>query len=402
MKRLILVLLFLPTAGLADDAVRQVLVTFKNDNARYEAAGFQAPYRARKRYALSPHIRKDARAIAREHSMVELEQWPLKSLAVYCFVFEVAGADAATVVAALAKDPRVESAQFLQEFKTQAEERVPYDDTYVAMQHGLDTIELAAAHRFSRGEGVRIAVVDSDADDSHEDLRGSMKRSKHVDLTDQERDRHHGTAVASVIAARANNALGMVGVAPAATLEVAEACWRGSESGQAVCDSFSLAKALDAMFDAPPDVINMSLSGPEDPLLRRILARLIERGATVVAASPNTGSSLAGFPASMREVIPVASMGEPDDLTDEKPVFAPGERILVAVPRNEYEFQSGSSLAAAHVSGIVALLKANSSDLDSDEIRDYLYESQIGRDAEERVVNACRALQLARTEVTCD
>lgn len=397
-----LAVLLAPQSSDAAEPTRQLLVTFKNDHAQYQSAGFQPPYRARKRYAISAAVRRDAKAIAKEYSLTELEQWPLASLSVYCYVFEVADEASANIVAALSRDQRVESAQWLNTFQTQAAKMTDYNDTYVDMQHGLDTISLAQAHRMSRGEGVRVAVVDSDVDLDHEDLRGSMKRTDYLEHARYERDLRHGTAVASIIGAEANNAVGIVGVAPDAMIEVAEACWLDSQSASSICDTFTLAKALDAMFLRPPDIINLSLTGPEDALLRRILQRLLDQNVVVIAAAANPDDASSAFPASMSRVIPVASIGAREQRDPAETVFAPGEKILVAAPSNDYEFRSGISLATAHVSGIAALLKSSYPDLSAEEIKATMLRSQVRDPSGQTAVNACQMFKLVRAQVFCD
>jgi subtilisin family serine protease len=398
---LLFLFMLAPTSADAKEQTRQLLVTFKNDHAQYQSAGFQPPYRARKRYAVAASVRRDAKAIADEYSLVELEQWPLASLSVYCYVFEIGSDGSDAVLAALSQDDRVESAQWLNTFQTQSVMPAAYNDTYVEMQHSLNTISLAQAHRYSRGEGVRVAVVDSDADHEHEDLDGSIRRTDHLEHANYVRDRRHGTAVASVIGANANNALGIVGVAPDAIIEVAEACWLGGESDDSVCDTFTLAKALDAMFLEPPHVINLSLCGPDDMLLQRILQQLIDKGVVVVAAAANSGGGEMVFPANMPGVISVASIGDRESVVLPGTVYAPGDNILVAVPSNDYEFRSGSSLATAHVSGIVALLIANFPTMPASEIRDHLLQSQVPLEDDQVAVNACRAMELAEPSVNC-
>ena len=397
-----IVLMLLPLPVLADDSTRKLLVTFKDENAQYQSAGFQPPYRARKRYAVAASVRRDARAIADEYSLTELEQWPLSSLSVYCFVFEVANDRSKGVIAALSSDARVDSAQWLNTFQTQSRMESAYNDTYVSMQPGLDVISLSQAHNYSQGAGVRVAVVDSDADHKHEDLDGAIKRTNHLEHGSYERDQQHGTAVASIIGAGANNAIGIVGVAPAASLEMAEACWHDQQSDQAMCDTFSLAKALDAMFLKPPDVVNLSLCGPNDVLLERILKKLIEREVVVVAAASNAGSNTLAFPGNMPDVISVDSISNDVQQNPTTTVYAPGEQILVAVPNDDYVFKSGSSLATAHVSGIVALLMANSPAITAAEVRSILLRSQSPLETGQVAVNACRALKLARPSISCD
>jgi subtilisin family serine protease len=209
-----------------------------------------------------------------------------------------------------------------------------------------------------------------------------------------------------VIGANANNAVGIVGVAPDAKIEVAEACWLDNSTDSSVCDTFSLAKALDAMFPTPPDIINLSLSGPEDALLQRILQRLIDQGVVVAAAAANSIDDNLVFPASMGDVISVASIGHGGSRSDKPPVeivYAPGDKILVAVPKNDYEFRSGSSLATAHVSGIAALLKAKFPDMQASEIKAALLQSQATGNNGVIAVNACRVFEVAQaTMSSCD
>ena len=86
-------------------------------------------------------------------------------------------------------------------------------------------------------------------------------------------------------------------------------------------------------------------------------------------------------------------------------LYAPGEQIIVALPGNTYDFRSGSSLAAAHVSGIVALLLSVSPGADTVTITSLLERSQQrslrGHGAGPVSVNACKALQLADSSLTC-
>ncbi len=397
-----LALVLLPwQAATAQDSTQRILVVFASEATAYRSAGFQPAYRARKRYTLPPIVRRNAHDVAAEFNLEEIEGWPLKSLAAYCYVFEVGDGNVSDVIARLANDPRVEDAQPLNTFVTQSTVAATYDDTYAGMQHSLNALELATAHQVSRGKNVRVAIVDSDVDAQHEDFGRDLRRSRFVDLSSHESDRRHGTAVASVIGARANNARGMVGIAPDAKLEIAEACWHDRRSERAICDSFSLAKALDAMIDKPPDVINLSLAGPEDDLLRKILRRLIAAGSVVVAAAPNAGAPGGRFPASMAGVIAAAQTDAAKDGPTDDRVFAPGDGILVALPSNEYGFESGSSLAAAHVSGVVALLRSVSEDLRADKVIELLNEAQSARDPERPVLSACRAMQLLEFAVSC-
>src|SRR5207342_1389762 len=95
----------------------------------------------------------------------------------------------------------------------------------------------------------------------------------------------HGTGVAGIIAAKADNGIGIVGIAPGATLTPLRACWEAEgQSGTALCSSFTLAKALQYALSGPTRVLNLSLGGPQDRLLERLLDKAIDQGIVVVGA----------------------------------------------------------------------------------------------------------------------
>ena len=382
------------------DTNRDILVTFENSDAR--ATTSTVPYRARKRYSISAEARQQANAVAAEYRLQQVDHWPIKSLSVYCFVYRVAtGDDRERVLDKLRNDARVESAQALNVFETGTKPTAGYDDTYAELQHGLDTLDLSRAHRYTRGAGVRIAVIDSNADTKHEDLKGRIRRVKDFASRDAAPDREHGTAVTSVIAARANNAKGIVGVAPEAKVDLYVACWSEAGSDIAICDSFTLAKALDTLLARPPDVLNLSLAGPHDALVERLLLQAREQNIVMIAALPAGRAPSRQFPARMTEVIAVGSSNA-DGSGSDVPIFAPGEQILVALPDNTYDFRSGSSLAAAHVSGVVALMLALTPGSDAATIQAILEETQVRDPEGPTSINACRALQFADRSLDCE
>lgn len=234
----------------APDTLRDILVTFDNSDAKASGAGAGAPYMFRKRYEISGKVRRASADVAREHKLEKIDHWPMRALSVYCFVYRVPeGVDRGELVAVLNADERVESAQLLQQFETRALDNDSYNDPYVNMQYGLEILNITAAHRNSLGAGVRIAIVDSHADVDHEDLKGRIRSIEVFSSAVETVDANHGTAVASVIGARSNNALGIVGVAPEATLDLFVSCWHAAQGNAVVCDSFSLSKALDRVLE---------------------------------------------------------------------------------------------------------------------------------------------------------
>jgi len=101
---------------------------------------------------------------------------------------------------------------------------------------------------------------------------------------------------------------------------------------------------------------------PIEPILRQAVRRALERGTTVVSAALSDGRWGLGFPASVPAVIAVLG-ADAQGRVDPGPaarraqiLVAPGTDIISTTPGGNYDFLSGSSLAAAHVTGIVALL----------------------------------------------
>lgn len=392
------------------DIDRDILITFENDGASVIGGGVSAPYRNRIRYSIAADARRSADDIAEQFSLLEVDHWPIRSLSIYCFVYRIPeGSNREEIIERIKNDARIESVQPLQEFNTRTGSSLTYNDKYAKLQHGLAVLAIPDAHRYSRGEGIRIAVIDSNADISHEDLVGRIDRVKV--FTDPERasDLNHGTAVTSVIGAIANNSAGIVGVAPAATVELFVSCWSTERSDNAICDSFTLARALDDLLEDPPDVLNLSLSGPDDDLVRRLIEKTAEAGVIIVAARAVNADSGNHFPANLNTVIGIgsseqqllASNSASRAVTNPNALFAPGNQIMVALPDNAYDFRSGSSLAAAHVSGVIALLLANNPELKLNTVLEILTASQAASVNGTQSVNACFALQSLNKELIC-
>jgi hypothetical protein len=348
-------------------------------------------------YAVSGAARKLAHAIAADYRMQEVSAWPIAALRVHCILYRIPPADTRDgLLARLAIDSRVQLAQPLQSFSTSATPvDAAYNDPYFGLQRGLWEMSVVAAHLWSRGEGVTVAVVDTGVDASHPDLAGRVNLTRNYvdrDHDQFERDRH-GTEVAGVIAAVGNNEKGIVGVAPQVQLLALKACWQSaSSSSSAVCNSFTLAQAIGSAIDAHVDVINLSLVGPADPLLAALTRKAIEQGSIVVGSVPVT-SRMDGFPAGVPGVIAV-DMAE-QAAPAKGALRAPGRDILTLVPDGHYDFATGSSMAAANVSGIVALMRARRPQMTAAEAKTLLARSTQDVAGSTRIVvsiNACVAL----------
>jgi|HubBroStandDraft_2_1064218.scaffolds.fasta_scaffold21522_2 subtilisin family serine protease len=337
---------------------RYIIVAVDNVPATYVAHAGSTPrgYDAVADYGATARALETLHAVEREYRLREVNAWPIGPLQIHCAVLEIpSGADRAQLLAALSKDRRVKLTQPLQTFATRTED---YNDPYVGLQRGFQQMDVADAQAWSRGEGVKVAIIDTGVDIQHPDLRDSVAAAVNfVDADDAQfrRDRH-GTEMAGVIAAVANNREGIVGVAPNARLFIFKACWQAqSDADAARCNSFTLARALTAAFDAHAQVINLSLAGPDDPLLGDLIREGQHRGVLFVGAAPHTAGVETGL-MHQAGVIEVAS-AESHSAIDSV-LYAPGREILTLLPGGHYDFASGASIATAQVSGVVALMLA--------------------------------------------
>jgi len=240
---------------------------------------------------------------------------------------------------------------------------------------------------------VRVAVIDTGVDVDHPDLPMHLTARNFVDNdAGAFQEDAHGTAVAGVIAAIPDNGIGMAGIAPDVRLFVFKACWRSAPTGvKATCNSFTLAQALSAAIEERVDVINLSLAGPSDPLLTRLVDRAAAAGIIVVGAVPADG--LRGeFPTDIASVIAVDAIESGH--SNSGILRAPGLDVVSLAPHGHYDFYSGSSLATAEISGLVALLRAQSPHLTARDAQALLAESAAVESGEARAAapNACAAL----------
>ncbi|MCX2865766.1 S8 family serine peptidase [Paucibacter sp. PLA-PC-4] len=315
------------------------------------------------RYTQGSRAARTLAAIAHEYNLRETAAWPIPTLGVHCVVFEIAAnAEREQIVARLSRDERVRLAQPLQDFSVhatgQSATELVYNDPYLPLQLGFAAMKTARAHRLSTGKSAHIAVIDTGAQTEHPDLRGRIQAVDNLVDADRatfELDRH-GTEVVGIIAAAGNNGRGIVGIAPDARISLYKACWYppAPAAPLARCNSFTLAKALAAVMATDARILNLSLGGPGDPLLAELLTQLIKQDRLVIAAQPPL-SRRSGFPANVPGVITVGMAESPGQ---EAVLRAPGRDVLTLAPGSRYDFASGSSMAAAHVSGLVALLQA--------------------------------------------
>jgi len=236
-------------------------------------------------------------------------------------------------------------------------------------QYALAKMQLPLAHLLAQGGDVLIAIVDGGVDVSHPELRGVI-----ADTFDAVRGggkaHPHGTAVAGAIAAHAR----LKGSAPAARILAAQAFDLGQDRMEG--NGFTVAKAIYWAADRGARVINMSFAGRRDPNIEQSLRYARHKGVILVAAAGNKGPlSEPLFPAANPDVIAVTATDQNDRVF---PAANRGKHIAVAAPGVElflpglngtYQEISGTSFAAAEVSGTIALLIERKPDLTHDDAR---------------------------------
>ncbi len=341
------------------------------------------------------------RELARRYALEPAGEFPLRSIQVQCLVYRPAANQ--TLEAALQQlraDPDVESAQLNLVF---AGLKAGHADPYAGLVYGAQQIHADAAHKISTGKGVKIAVIDTGVDKDHPDLRGRITKTANFVEGGEQSFAHdrHGTAVAGVIAARADDGVGIFGIAPDAELLAEKACWyHSTNDAKALCSSWTLAKAIDFATNSGVNLINLSLAGPPDELLRRLVDKAHSLGIIVVAATAETGTT-PGFPAELDYVLAVVASDTQRHIanhawTKPGPVLAaPGIEILTTAPQEGYDFASGSSLAAAHVSGAIALLLQQRPNLSAEEVRKLLEATA------NSPIDVCAALNRLLAKTTC-
>ncbi|MCA1991859.1 MAG: S8 family peptidase [Coleofasciculus sp. S288] len=248
---------------------------------------------------------------------------------------------------------------------------VPNDPEY-NKQWNLRSINIESAWDETKGSGVTVAVIDTGIA-----LAPDLKNTKFVKGYDFVNDRieayddsGHGTHVAGTIAQSTNNNFGVAGIAYEASLMPLKVL--GAGGGGTVAD---IAEAIRYAADNGADVINMSLGGAgESKLMAEAIDYAYDKGVVIVAAAGNANQNAAAYPARYPRVIGVAAL---DSAGVKAPysnfgagvdISAPGGSEAGLILQNTIDPQTGdyifagyqgTSMAAPHVAGVAALVKAS-------------------------------------------
>jgi subtilisin len=296
---------------------------------------------------------------------------------------------AATIEISPSLVPALEQLPFFQKIVTENKVEAQAQPVQITpWQHGQRYLNLPAKQPSTlTGKGVKVAVIDSGVDMDHPDLR--IKGGKCVlDLSldpkacsksyDDEDVDGHGTHVAGIIGAL-NNGIGTVGVAPGADIYALKALDKTGFGS-----STTIMAGIEWAITNKMDIINLSISSPEiDYGIKAMIDRAVKNGIIVVAAAGNVGlKNGAGnnveYPAKFSNVIAVSAtntFNQRISISSTGPEIdfaAPGEAIYSTLPGGLYGAMSGTSMAAPHVAGMIALYMEKYPSASASYIRDLL------------------------------
>jgi subtilisin family serine protease len=184
----------------------------------------------------------------------------------------------------------------------------------------------------------------------------------------------HGTGMTGAIVAQRR----LMGIAPGAKILAVHAFSPDAKESPQATTRHILA-GLEWAIKKGARVINMSFAGPYDPMLALAMKNARDKGIVLIAAAGNAGpKSPPLYPAADPNVIAVTATDENDQLFEganqgpQVAVAAPGVNILEPAPNNGYQVTTGTSVAAAHVSGVAALLIGRNPALDPAAVHEIL------------------------------
>ncbi|GAB2176644.1 S8 family serine peptidase [Dongia sp. agr-C8] len=247
-----------------------------------------------------------------------------------------------------------------------------------SQQYALAKIRADSLPQAARGQGVSVALIDSGVALEHESLNRDNITA--IDLVDEKKTppgETHGTVVASIIAGSGK----VKGLAPAAEIIAIRAFSEiDPKSGASTSDSYHVSQAISVALEKKARIINMSIGGPNDPLVRMVVQQAVLTGVVVIAAAGNSGPDAPPcYPAAQRGVIAVTATDDKDRLFsganrgDYVAVAAPGVAVIAAKPGkgggSAYDYFTGTSMATGYATGLAAVLLSADPKLTSIDIR---------------------------------
>jgi subtilisin family serine protease len=235
---------------------------------------------------------------------------------------------------------------------------------------------IEAQKRGSTGKNIKIGIIDSGIDYTHDDLLvagGINIIDNNSDFID---DYGHGTQIAGIIGAQ-NNSLGVLGVAPDSSLFAIKVL--DSKGDGFISDVIS---GIQWSIENDINIVNLSFQTKEDSkALKKIIKKAHKEGILLIASAGNNGfneGNTIEYPAAYPEVIAVGAINSRDERTfysgrgEKLELMAPGASIYSTTLNNNYALTLGTSMAAAHVTGVAAQIMEKNQELDNQEVQSIL------------------------------
>ena len=250
-----------------------------------------------------------------------------------------------------------------------SDEEVLPNDPYLRQQWALNHINWTQATTITAGKQVIVAVLDTGIDSDHEDLIGKVIMNVNFTESTTAEDLHgHGTHVAGIIAAQVNNSVGIAGVSPQAILVNVKVA---NDNG--VCRANTITKGIYWAVDNGAMVINISLELQNfSEELEQAINFAWDKGVIVIAAAGNDARDKSVYPAFSKNCIAVGAIRQNNELAplsnygDWVDVVAPGFDLYTTAINDVYTYVTGTSFAAAYVSGLAAILSGSMVDINGD------------------------------------
>ena len=333
--------------------VQEWVVVLKDPRPARLQGWQSSKYRTSANYKSGLELKRIGSRFAKKNGLKLKQEWFIDSLSVYCLIVEFTE-DTNTTLSKLENNKMVEWVQKSNDFELLGTTK---EQKKIETASFLKEKKSNALPFNYDGSGTVIAIIDSRTDMQHQDLMHAVKSVTDFVTTKPENTNIaqaeiHGTAIAGVLIAQPNDQYGITGIAPAAELFAFRGCWEESAT-VTNCNTLSLARALDAVIKLNPDILNLSLSGPNDPLLNKLISRIVKKKTVVVAAFDPKRTNAERFPVPQKGVLIVRAQSI--DTQYESAFTAPGAQI-VTTPNNNYTYLTGHSIASAHTSGLLALL----------------------------------------------
>ncbi|HJS63957.1 MAG TPA: S8 family serine peptidase, partial [Nitrososphaeraceae archaeon] len=244
---------------------------------------------------------------------------------------------------------------------------------------------------------IDVAIIDTGIDILHPDLNVYKAINFVNDSLSANDDVGHGTHIAGIIGAK-KNLQGIVGIVPGAKLWALKVCdYRG------VCNMADVLDAIQYVTQHKDeiDVVNLSVGFANSELLNSAINASVQQGVTYVVAAGNKGfDSNSSTPANNPNVITVSAIGDSDgrcggegpiledNLLDDTfanfsnygsdiDIAAPGVQIFSTYTQEGYAVDTGTSMAAPHVTGLAAKIKLDNPDATPQEVKKIILSSSI-------------------------